>query len=646
MPRPAPRAAAPSPGDRRLDACIAVALTLCTLAVFSPVVGHDFINYDDPEYVTANTWVRAGLTRTSVWWALTNAHSATWHPLTSLSHLLDVELFGLAASYHLAENVLLHALAAVLLFVALQRLSGARWPSALVAALFALHPQHVESVAWVSERKDVLSTVFWMLTLWAYAGYVATPRLGRYLLVIAAYIAGLLAKPMLVTMPFVLLLLDYWPLRRLDPAHPTRRVLLEKLPLLALAAVMSIITYRVQHMAGAVVSADVVPLDARLANAVVAYGTYLWKTVLPLHLAPFYPLHLPVPAWQTATAGLVLAAISAAVLASVRRRPYLLVGWGWYLGTLVPVLGLIKQGDQAMADRYTYVPLIGVFIMLAWSLADLVAARRWAARPVAAGAAVALGACAALTVGQLRHWRNSETLFRHALAVTTDNYVAHGSLGVALVGAGRYAEALPHFEAAVRIRPAYLKAQVNAGMVEAALGHPEAARAAYQRGLAIDPHSALAHYNLGVLLASEGRTAEAVVEYRAAVDSEPTYANAHNNLGLALAALGQLDGAIEHYRTAIGLRPDLAPALVNLAGALDAAGRPDEALGYYEAAVRAAAHEPLAHLNLGAALAARGRLDDAIAHYQEAVRLQPDFGDAQIALADALARRAGAPPPP
>lgn len=644
MQRPASRAAAPSPGDRRVDACIAIGLALLTLAVFSSVAGHDFVNYDDPEYITANTWVRAGLTGPSVWWALTNAHSATWHPLTSLSHLLDVELFGLDARYHLVENVVLHALATVLLFVALHRLSGARWPSALVAALFALHPQHVESVAWVSERKDVLSTVFWMLTLWAYAAYAATPRLGRYLLVIAAYVAGLLAKPMLVTMPFVLLLLDYWPLRRLDPTRPSRRVLLEKLPLLALAAAMSVITYRVQHMAGAVVSADVVPFDARLANAVVAYGTYLWKTVLPLNLAPFYPLHLPVPAWQTALAGLALAAISAAVIASARRRPYLLVGWGWYLGTLVPVLGLIKQGDQAMADRFTYVPLIGVFIMLAWALADLVAARRAAARPVAAGAALALAACAALTVAQVRHWRNSDALFRHALAVTEDNYVAHGSLGVYLVASGNYADALTHFEEAVRIRPNYLKAQVNAGTVHATLGNTEAARAAYQRALAIDPLSALAHYNMGVLLAREGRTSEAVVEYRAALATEPTYANAHNNLGLALAALGQLDLAIGHYRTAIRLRPDLAPAMVNLASALDAVGRPDEALGYYEAAVRAAAHEPLAHLNLGAALAARGRLDEAISHYQEAVRLQPGFGDAQIALADALARRAAAPP--
>jgi tetratricopeptide (TPR) repeat protein len=630
----------------RTDWWIAAALAAATLAVYGQVAGHAFLNFDDNEYVVANPHVRAGLAAASVRWALTHVHAATWHPLTSLSHMLDVQLLGLHAGAQLLENAVLHALNAVLLFAALRRMTGARWPSALVAALFALHPQHVESVAWVSERKDVLSTLFWMLTLLAYAAYATRPQGRHYLVVVAVFALGLLAKPMLVTLPFVLLLLDYWPLRRLDPAHPDARLLWEKLPLIGLAALDSAVTYYAQQQAGAVVSTAAIPLSARLANALIAYATYLWKTVLPIHLAAFYPLHLPVPAWQTALAGLALVLISAGVLAAARRRPYLVVGWCWYLGTLVPVLGVVKQGEQAMADRFTYVPLIGVFIMLAWGLADLAAARRWPARRLWPAAAAGLAVCAVLSVWQVGQWRDSATLFRHALAVTTDNYLAHVNLGAALVADGRIDEALPHFEEGLRLRPDFVKAHVDVGMALAALGNADAANAAYERALAIDPASALAHYNLGVLRAQQGRLDEAVAEYRAALAANPDYANAHNNLGLALGALGRSGEAIDHYRAALALRPDLAPAHSNLAVALESAGQLDEALAHYQAAVALAPEEPLARLNLGAVLMGRGRIDEAIAQYREALRLRPGLSDAQIALADALARRGAAPPAP
>jgi tetratricopeptide (TPR) repeat protein len=635
------RAARPGrPAGIRLDLAIAIGLTAATLAVYAGVRGHAFVNLDDPEYVTANPHVRAGLTWAGVGWAFTHVHSATWHPLTSLSHMLDIQLFGLRPGAHLMENVALHVLNSVLLFVVLRRMTQRRWPSAVVAALFALHPQHVESVAWISERKDVLSTLFWMLTLLVYAAYASAPRAGRYLLVVLLFCFGLLAKPMLVTLPFVLLLLDYWPLRRFGAgAWP---LAIEKLPLFLLAGAAAAVTYAAQQQAGAVLSTAAVPLSDRFANAPIAYATYLWKTVIPIHLAAFYPLPLPVSAGAAVAATAALALVSAGVLVTMRRRPYLFVGWCWYLGTLVPVLGLVKQGEQAMADRYTYVPLIGVFIMIVWGLADLAAERRWPSWAPVGAAAAALALCAVATATQVAVWRDSATLFDHALRVTSGNYAAHANYGAALMDEGRFAEALSHFEAALRLRPNFIKAQVDAGLAHASLGQADLARADYERALMLDADNALAHYDLGVLLAQQGRPADAAAHYRAAVSADPEHSKAYNNLGLALAALGDSAQAIAAYDAALRVDPAFAPAHLNLAIALEAAGRSDDALTHYETAARLAPDEPLAHLNLGAALAARGRIDDAIEQYRTALRLRPDLTDAQSALADALQqRRAG-----
>jgi tetratricopeptide (TPR) repeat protein len=554
--------------------------------------------------------------------------------------MLDVQLFGLRAGAHLMENAALHALNTALLFVVLRRMTRRRWPSAVVAALFALHPQHVESVAWISERKDVLSTLFWMLTLLAYASYASRPRAGPYLLVVLLFCLGLLAKPMLVTLPFVLLLLDYWPLRRFlaDPS----RLVVEKLPLFVLAGAAAAVTYVAQERAGAVLSTAAVPFSARLANAPIAYATYLWKTFIPVNLAAFYPLQLPVSAGGAAAATAALALVSAGALVTARRRPYLIVGWCWYLGTLVPVLGLVKQGEQAMADRYTYVPLIGVFIMVVWALADLAAERRWPSWVPAGAAAAALATCAAATAAQVAVWRDSATLFDHALHVTTGNYAAHANYGAAMMDHGRFEEALSHFEAALRLRPNFVKAQIDAGLAHASLGHTDLARADYERALALDADNAVAHYNLGVLLAQQGRLADAAAHYRAAVSADPEYGKAYNNLGIALAALGEPAQAIAAYDAALHIDPDLAPAHLNLAIALEAAGRSDDALPHYETAARLAPDEPLTHLNLGGALATRGRIDEAIEQYRMALRLRPDLTDAQTALADALDRRGAA----
>jgi len=694
------RAAVTRPAPTRaggVDLAIAAVLVGALVAVYAPVGGHEFLNYDDDEYVTANPAVRAGLTPASIRWVLTSTHQATWHPLTGLSHLLDVELFGLDAGAHLWTNVALHAGAAVALFLVLRAMTAARWPSAFVAALFALHPLHVESVAWVSERKDVLSGLLWMLTLAAYAGWTRRPGRGRYLVLLAAFTLALLAKPMVVTLPFVLLLLDVWPLGRLPlggglacmshqlsaasadapapqgrtpsasstycasmPAGASVRAALrhrrlhalatkagetcrlgarawplvrEKLPLVAMAAALAAVTVVVQHGAGAVATLAAVPLGPRVANAVVAYAAYLRKTLWPSDLAAFYPFVHPLPAWRIAAAAAVLAAVSALVAAGARRRPYLLVGWLWYLGTLVPVLGLVRQGEQAMADRFTYLPLIGVFVMVAWGAAEWGHARR----RIALAAAVVVAACALLAARQVHHWESSASLFRHALAVTSGNYLAHTNLGAALAEEGADAEALRHFEAAVRLAPGYAKAQMNLGRALAERGETAAAAARYAEALRLDPGLASAEYNWGLLLARQGELDAAIAHYERALALDPTLARAHVNLGWALAAQGRYEQAVRRYRAALALAPDLTAAHNNLAVALEALGRPAEARAHYARAVDLDPADARARCNLAAVLLAEGRAEEAVAHYRAAGRLAPDLVEAAEGLAAAEA---------
>jgi tetratricopeptide (TPR) repeat protein len=616
------------------DALIASVLIAATLLVYEPAARHGFVNYDDPEYVTENAHVTAGLTGTSIGWAFTHAYAANWHPLTWLSHMLDCELFGLDPAGHHRTSVLLHAAAAAALFLVLAALTGAPWPSAAVAALFALHPLRVESVAWVSERKDVLSGLFWMLGLGAWVGWVRRPRPWRYALVVVTFVLALLAKPMAVTFPFVLLLLDWWPLRRAGVV-PVRRLILEKLPLFALSALVSVITFVVQHEAGAVASLASVSPTARLANALLSYATYVGKTLWPVRLAVFYPFADPLPGWQVALALVGLALGSWLVLREARRRPYLAVGWLWFLGTLVPVIGLVRAGDQAMADRFTYVPQIGLLVMAVWGTLELAGARR-RALALAAGVAV-LGGCAALTSVQLGYWRDSATLFSHALAVTRDNHVAHTNLGETLVREGRLAEAEAHFAEALRIRPAYAKAHVNYGMALAGRGERRIAVRHYAEAVRLDPSSAMAHYNWGLALAEQGALDDAIGHYREALRLDPSYAKAHTNLGWALAAQGHREEAVVEYRAALRVRPDLATAHNNLAVTLEDLGRLDEAIAEYQAAVRLSPRDPRPRSNLAAALERAGRAEQAIEEYRAVVRLDPSAADAQQALARMLA---------
>ena len=595
-------------------------LAALTLAVYAQVVHHDFVNWDDPVYVVQNRVVSRGLSLDGVAWAFTHRHSATWHPITSLSHMLDCQLWGLWPGGHHLTSVLLHVCATLLLLGLLSATTGEPAPSAFVAGVFALHPLRAESVAWVSERKDVLAAVLWMGTLWLYARWASRPSGRRYAAVVVTFVLALMAKPMVVTLPLVLLLVDVWPLARLVPL---RQRIVEKLPLVALAGAASLVTFVAQARAGGVASLAKVGVADRLANVTVAYAWYLEKTLWPSGLAVFYPLRLPIPMWRVALCGLFVAGVTAAAWRARRTRPWVFVGWLWYLVALVPVLGLVRVGEQAVADRYTYLPGVGLSLMVAWSGMEL-ARRRPAMKPVlrTAAAAVLLGLAAASWV-QVGYWRNDFTLYEHALAVTGDNYVAHTNLGTALLAANRVPEALEHYREALRIDPTAAQAHANVGVALATSGDTAAALEALQRALALDDRDAANHVRMADLLAGQGRLAEAVAHYRAAAALEPTSATVHANLGFLLAAQGNLGEAVDHYARALRADPNLAAAHNNLGLALESLGRRDEALQHYARAVELAPADPQNRLNYARALARAGRRADAIGELRAALGRQP-----------------------
>lgn len=558
---------------------IYVVLLLATITVYGQVRHFDFVNYDDPEYVSGDSNVLRGLTPESLAWAATSAEAANWFPLTRLSHMVDVQLFGLDSGLHHLTSLLFHTVSTLLLFAFLNGATRARWPSAFVAFIFALHPLHVESVAWIAERKDVLCAFFWFFVLWTYLRYTERPGLGRYLLVLFLFCCGLMAKPMIVTLPFTLWLLDIWPLGRLPPAKPSL-VFLEKVPFLALSAAVAVITYVVQHGSRAV---KPFPLELRVENALVSYAVYIGKTFWPLDLAVFYPYPQDMSVWQPALAGLALLCVSVLVVRAFRTRPYLAVGWFWYLGTLLPVIGLIQVGAQARADRYTYILMIGISIMIAWGAVDVVS--RWPRSKLAltALAAAICGCYAVLAFIQIQYWRNSETLFAHALQVTQGNYVAHHNYGVAISDQpGRLPEAIAHYQEALRIQPQSVEARTDLGSALAKSGHLEQAIAEYETALQIAPDCTICRSNLdlarrqlvgelfdkGVALAKSGRTQEAIGRFEAALRLDPADAEAHNDLGVALAVLGRTAQAIQEFKAAVQLKPDYPDARYNLAAAL------------------------------------------------------------------------------
>jgi tetratricopeptide (TPR) repeat protein len=637
------------------DLAVYLLLTAITIVVFGQVVRFDFVSWDDPWYVTENLHVRGGLTWDGIVWAFTSEHGGNWHPVTGLSHMLDCSLYGLDPTGPHVTNLVLHIVNTLLVFGVLRRMQCAVWPSAFVAALFAVHPLHVESVAWISQRKDVLSALFGLLSIRAYVAYASRGGSRCYVLTALFLTLGLLAKPMLVTLPLVFLLLDYWPLDRIRigpadgsghpatatrervdpkrfrcPPRPVRDVLIEKVPLVVLALVSGVMTVIVQGRAGNMQFTESVSIQLRIANALVSYVRYIGKLIWPSNLSILYPHPnlpggVPWTAWEVAGAALLLLAVTAAVVSS-RGRRYPLVGWLWFLGMLVPVIGLLQVGRQAMADRYTYLPSIGLFIIVAWSAAEVVA--RWPGRQgrtrlvmaLAAGGIVIAYMAAARS--QVRYWRASLPLFERALVVTPRSPVLHNALGSALSARGRQDEAMGHYRQALAVEPENELAHYNLGIASQSRGHIDEAIRHYRRALAAKPDYAVAHNNLASVLVNLGRVEEAIAHYDQAVRFEPEYAVAHNNLANVLRSVGRVEEAIVHYRLAVKARPDYIAARHNLASALQSQGRVDEAIEQDRGALQVQPDFVPAHESLGMALQSQGREGEAREHFQEAQRLR------------------------
>ena len=586
---------------------------LLVFAAYWPALRGEFTTYDDPTYVSANEHVTAGLTLTGIGWGFRAFDGGNWHPVTWLTHMFDCDLYGLRPWGHHLTNLVFHALNSTLLWILLRRLTGAQWRSLFVAAAFALHPVHVESVAWVSERKDVLSAFFFLATLLAYVRYakqnveIRKRRAGAHLGYVVALILfalGLMSKPMLVTAPFVLLLLDHWPLQRLQPSSLTphsatvRSVFLEKTPFFMLAAVISAITLVAQKQLGAVQNLEVFPLAERLSNAVVAYARYLGKLAYPVGLAAYYPHPRHWPVWAVVGSGLLLLTVTALGIAWRKQRPWFLVGWLWFVGMLVPVIGLVQAGQQSIADRYTYLPSIGVFIILAWVAAEYT--RSWRFQGVAASAAsvLVLGLWAAVSFHQAGFWKDSAAVFGRAVAVTRGNYMAEVNWGLALKAQGRSAEAVKFYREAVRLHPK-----------EADLYHA-----------------------LGKALDDQGQLKEALEAYQQALRLRPDFAETCYELGTVLWRKGREQEALQQFQRAVQLDPKLSAARMTLASALFAQGRYDEGIRHFEEVLKLEPNSPTAHANLGVALAARGRRAEAIAHLSQALKLKPNYPEVEQQL--------------
>jgi tetratricopeptide (TPR) repeat protein len=633
------------PAEGRLNARWAVPgvclfLAAIVLLVFGRTLRCGFVNFDDDTNVYENSHVTDGLSVPGITRAFVRTQIGHWDPLTTISHLLDCQLYGLHPWGHHLTNVLLHGTSAILLFLLLKRLTRSFWCSAFAAALWAIHPLRVESVAWISERKDVLSGVFFMLTLLAYESYVRKGReLWRYLLVMALFACGLMSKSMLVTLPVVLLLLDWWPLERFGKPADWRRaapLIREKLPMFALSGLMAVVQVLSAH--GTIVALDKLPFSQRLANAFISYIVYIREIFWPFNLAVFYPYPNRLPLWEAALALAALIAITGGCYLLRRKCPWLLMGWLWYVVMLVPVIGIVQAGELARADRYTYLPQIGLCVMLAWIGAALTAKLhlpRWAPGMLSIGAIVAL-----MTVAfhQISYWDDSETLWSHALACTDNNRIAHNNLGNVLAEKGELDQALAHFQAALKIKPDFAEAFNNVGDILLDKGDFDEAIAVYRRALAIKPDYAEAHYNLGDALSKKGDVDGAIAQFRMALAITPDAGAVHYNLGNAYLRKGMLDDAFAEYQKVLQTNPRFAEVYNNIANILVREGRSDEAVGQYETALKLKPNYPEARYNLANILIGKGELNEAIAQLQAAVDNEPDFVDAQYVLAVTLRR--------
>jgi tetratricopeptide (TPR) repeat protein len=702
-------------------------LALVTAALYWPVIHHDFVNFDDPDYATKHPHITTGLSWANIRWAFTSIHSTNWHPLTSITHMLDCQLYGVHPTGPHLTNLFLHIINSLLLLLLLHVLTGALWRSAFVAALFALHPMHVESVAWVSERKDVLSAFFFMLTLLAYARYVGTfsaepeshttigpapetaPQVSRltfhnsrfpalkslwYGAALLFFALGLMSKPMLVTLPFVLLLLDFWPLGRLtlppsgSPSKP-KTLFLEKAPFFVLSLASCLVTFLVQKASGTVMALEIMSPAARLANAVISYARYLGKFFWPSELTVFYPFReWHWLSWQVLGAVLLLTTLTLLALLRVQRKPWFLVGWLWFLGTLVPVIGIVQVGDQAMADRYSYLPYIGPFIILAWGTAELVGQNKPSSGPgtqthavfmrttgiQTALAVLVLGACAFATSWQLPVWQNTETLFKHALQVTRNNHTAEANLGLYLVEQGRFDEAIecyqkavhsktnfPHawnnlglayvrqkryeegvaaFETALRLYPSLAETECNLGNALMALGKRDDAIAHYTKAVVLKPDYALARANLGGMLLRQGSGAEAIEHLRVAAQLGPRNAFVHSDLARSLVEHGDLDEAVNEFKIALAVQPGFATAQLGLGETFVMLGRDDEASIQFQAVLNEQPEDATALYQMALLLARKGEIRQAVLLYRRLLNAAPDFPEALNNLAWILAANA------
>ena len=632
----------------RSEILVCLFLITIALAAYWQVQHHPFVNLDDTWYVTENQKVRAGLTTESIRWAFFSNDTSYWHPLTWLSHMVDSQLYGLTPSGHHLSSLLLHLANTLLLFLILKRMTGDLWQSAAVALLFAVHPLNVESVAWVASRKTVLSAFFWMLTILSYTYYVKSPSLSRYSILFFSLALGLMAKPLLVTLPFVLLLLDYWPLGRFrvgkarqaplpvpggskkqtDHKTSMTRLLLEKGPLFLLCFFSTALSYLSSRSLGFVIPAETLPLWLRIKNAVVSYISYIAKMIWPNDLAVFYPYPDRVPLWKFAGALLLLSVVTILVFRASRRAPFLLVGWLWYVGTLVPVIGVVQQGLwPALADRFAYIPLIGLFIMVVWGASWIVTERGLPKILIPLSAGIVCLLLGIRTWSQAQYWKNSTVLFEHAIQVTTENHLAHHNLGAAFREQGNLQDAVSHYREALGIMPnnAEFHTSIAAALLDQ--GDLEEAVTHVSKALRDVPTYAEAHVVMGMVFWRQGKAEEAIAHYQKALDVKPL-AEAHHNLALVLAEQGKPEEAVAHYYKALEIKPS-AETHHNLALTLAAQGDLEEAIRHYRQALRIKPEDASAHNDLGVALSFQGKVQEGIYHFREALRVNPEYLEAR-----------------
>jgi protein O-mannosyl-transferase len=627
------------PPSLKIIVLVLLALVALNLIIYTPSLHYGFLHYDDPAYVSENVEVSQGFTRHGVLWAFNIGYSANWHPLAWFSHMLDVQFYGMAAQRHHLTNILLHIANSLLLFWLLYRTTRAWRRSAVVALLFAVHPLHVESVAWIAERKDVLSTLFWMLTLHTYVSYVRRPSLSRRLAILVIFSLGLMAKPMLVTLPFVLLLFDIWPLGRLSLKAGQRRVwlqlVLEKIPLFALSIISSIITVIAQGRGEAVQNFEMLPFSLRAANAAVSYVTYIAQMIWPINLAACYSYEPP-SVLSILISVLIIASVSALAIRYAKRCQYLLVGWIWFLCTLLPVIGLIQVGAQSRADRYTYVPLIGLFIIAAWGVPEIIKGGRY--RNIGLGIATGILICTltAWARNQVGYWENDFILWEHTVQSSPQSYPARANLGTALVARGDLAAAIDQYTEALRINPNSAETHNALGIVLSKKGLWSEAAFHSAEAIRIKPDLADAHVNMGTALGYLGRREDAISEFRTALKINPNSAETHNGLGIVLFRKGLWSEAAFHYTEAIRIKPDFAEAHANMGTLLGTQGKSEDAISEFLTALKIDPQKTEIHYNLGFTLAKQGKMDEAVYQYNKALEIEPLCAEAHAELGNAM----------